>query len=237
MAPLRESRSWSIRYEDEVKIEPLSRYYLIFEGANTEVKYFKGLQDFSKEIGIHNLIELIILHKEGEIRNYSSPKKLLELINQKKKELEKDGNFERNIDKFVIIFDRDSFEKEENYLEFLKIASVDNILAVTSPCFEIWLLLHYVHAINKYIKPNKKDMIENKKVSSSHSMVSKLISELSGVNPKRNVNFSYIKENINLAIEQEKLLVQDAKKMFNDIGSNIGLLIEKMKKDPREKII
>jgi hypothetical protein len=35
MSPLREDRDWTLRFEADIKIEPLRRYYLIFEGANT----------------------------------------------------------------------------------------------------------------------------------------------------------------------------------------------------------
>jgi hypothetical protein len=36
MSPLREFRTLTDRYDKDIKIEPLRRYYLIFEGANTE---------------------------------------------------------------------------------------------------------------------------------------------------------------------------------------------------------
>lgn len=237
MSPLRESRSWTQRYEDEEKIEPLRRYYLIFEGANTERKYFQGIEEYRKELGISSLIEIVILIKEGDIRDYSSPSKLFELINAKKNELKDNDNFDEEIDKFVIVFDRDSFEKKENYLEFLEMANKDNVLTITSPCFEIWLLLHYEDALEKYIKPNRVEIIENKKVSGAHSFISKLCSDVLGVNPKRSVNFPKIKDNVGLAINQEKLLIQENKEMFEGIGSNVGVLIEELKKDPREKIL
>ncbi len=43
MSPLREYRSVEKRFEDESTIEVFRRYYLIFEGANTEVRYFQGI--------------------------------------------------------------------------------------------------------------------------------------------------------------------------------------------------
>lgn len=109
MSPLRESRSWTERYQDEIQVEPLKRYYLIFEGAHTEVKYFEGVKKNRKLLGINNMIEMVILHKEDEIQSYSHPKKLLELINGKKAELKESGKYEKDIDEFVIIFDRDSY--------------------------------------------------------------------------------------------------------------------------------
>lgn len=235
MSPLREFRSFTTRFEEDIKIEPLRRYYLIFEGANTERKYFQGIDNNRKELGINNYIELVILHKEGDISSFSHPVKLLELIEEKKKTLKRDGNFDKDIDKFVIVFDRDSYEKEEDYIEFIKKASNNNILTVTSPCFEIWLILHYEDAVENYILSNK-DLFENKKVSSSHTCASRLFSEISGTNPKSGAFFNKLKANINLAIEQEKLLQQDILKMSSEVGSNVGNLIEQMREDPRNSI-
>jgi hypothetical protein len=228
--PLREQRSILVRYEDDTPIEPFRRYYLIFEGKNTEKKYFQGIEGYRKELEINSAIELVILSKEGEIRDYSSPKKLLELINNKKEELKSTSQYGEEIDRFVIVFDRDSFEKEEDYLEFIETAGSDNILTITSPCFEIWLLLHYENALEVHIKPNEGDIIENKKVSNAHSYISNLCSEISGVNPKNNVNFPFIKDYVNVAIEEEKKICQINEEMFSVLGSNVGILIEDMKK-------
>jgi hypothetical protein len=237
MSPLREGRYWVSRFKDEIEVDPLRRYYLIFEGANTEKKYFQGIEDFRKELGINTQIELVILHKEAEIRDYSHSYKLLELINIKKKELKKDGRYDKGIDQFVIVFDRDSFEKEQDYFEFLDLASTDNILTITSPCFEIWLILHYENAICEYIDKNRQQIFENAKVSNVHTFMSRLFSEVSGMNPKSGLSFAKLKDNVDLAIKQEKELQHDNYKLATDIDSNIGLLIEQMRQDPRRLIL
>lgn len=207
---------------------------MIFEGANTERKYFQGIDNNRKELGINSQIELVILHKEGDISSYSHPIKLLELIEDKKKSLMRDGKFDKVIDKCVIVFDRDSFEKAKDFVAFVEKASKENILSVTSPCFELWLILHYEDAIEKYIMPNKDRLFENEKVSSSHTLASRLFSELSGTNSKSGSFFNKLKGGINLAIEKEKTLEQDNIRMATEIGSNIGVLIERMREDPRD---
>ena len=80
------------------------------------------------------------------------------------------------------------------------------------------------------------DFLENKKVSAAHSYASKLCSKVSGVNPKRNVNFHTIKDQVNDAIEEEKKICQINKDMFMKLGSNVGVLIDEMKIDPRNEI-
>ena len=234
MSPLREYRSLTTRFEEEIKIEPLRRYYLIFEGANTERKYFQGIDNNRKELGINSQIELVILHKEGDISSFSHPIKLLELIEEKKKSLKTDGKFDKAIDRFVIVFDRDSYENLEDYVEFIEKASADNILTVTSPCFELWLILHYENAVEKYVATNKDRLFDNEKVSRAHSFASNLFSEVSGTNPKSGSFFNKLKGGIDFAIEQEKALEQDILKMATEIGSNVGILIEQMRDDPRD---
>ena len=234
MSPLREYRSLTTRFEEEIKIEPLRRYYLIFEGANTERKYFQGIDNNRKELGINSQIELVILHKEGDICSFSHPIKLLELIEEKKKSLKTDGKFDKAIDRFVIVFDRDSYENLEDYVEFIEKASADNILTVTSPCFELWLILHYENAVEKYVATNKDRLFDNEKVSRAHSFASNLFSEISGTNPKSGSFFNKLKGGIDLAIEQEKALEQGILKMATEIGSNVGVLIEQMREDPRD---
>lgn len=237
MAPLRETSSWTSRYGNDVKIEPFKRFYLIFEGANTEVDYFEGLEAFRKEVGINNQVDIVILHKDGDISTYSHPKNLLELINEKKNVLMKDGKYDKEIDKFVIIFDRDSFREKEKFKEFISLASEDNILSITSPCFEIWLLLHYFDSYNKLIKPNSDVIFENARVSNHHSYVSKLFSDISGMNPKVKIKFEKLKDKLDIAIEQERYLTQNVYEMDDEIGSNIGKLIELMREDPRKLIL
>ena len=157
MSPLREIRPWHSRYQDDKKIEPLKRMFLIFEGTHTEFKYFEGIDNNKKSLGISNLIELIILEKSGDIEGYSHPKKLLELINAKKEELKNTDKYDEEIDSFVIVFDRDrdSFKNNEDFIEFIRNASKENILALTNPCFEIWLILHFSDSIDNYIIPYK----------------------------------------------------------------------------------
>ena len=235
MSPLREFRSLTNRFDEDIKIEPLRRYYLIFEGANTERKYFQGIDNNRKELGINSQIELVILHKEGDISSFSHPIKLLELIEEKKKSLKTDGKFDKAIDRFVIVFDRDSYENLEDYVEFIEKASADNILTVTSPCFELWLILHYENAVEKYVATNKDRLFDNEKVSRAHSFASNLFSEISGTNPKSGSFFNKLKGGIDLAVEQEKALEQDILKMTTEIGSNVGVLIEQMREDPRDE--
>ncbi len=86
----------------------------------------------------------------------------------------------------------------------------------------------------EYIVPNTESLFENEKVSNSHTCASRLFSEISGTNPKSGSFFNKLKGGIDLAIEQEKALEQGIIRMATEIGSNVGVLIEQMREDPRD---
>lgn len=239
MSPLREARSWTSRYkeEEDIVIDPLRRYYLIFEGSHTEVKYFEGISDNRKVLGINNFIEIVILHKDGELESHSNPKNLLSLVNEKKAQLVESDDYDEEVDHFVIVFDRDSFKTANDYSEYVSLASGDNILAVTNPCFEIWLLLHYDKSVEEHIICNQEKILQNKKVSNKHTFTSSLFSDVSGINSKSNLNFDKLKDLVGTAIIQEKKISQGINEMAKEIGSNIGVLIEELKRDPRARIL
>lgn len=239
MSPLREASTWTVRFKEEIKIDPLRRYYLIFEGAHTELKYFEGLDDNRKFLGISSSIELVILHKEGDIEHHSHPKHLLELIDKKKTQLKNDGKYDKEIDRFVIVFDRDRHMTvtPEQFLEFVELASKENILGLTNPCFELWLILHFENTFDEIILNNQREFLENIKVSNSHTYTSKVFSEISGMNSKSNLDFEKLKNGVKIAIVQEMKLPQKNGEIAHKIGSNIGVLIQEMKQDPRNQFI
>lgn len=234
MSPLREATSWTDRYQEETEIDPLKRYYLIFEGIQTEVKYFEGLINERKLLGINNMIELIILHKEGDIQSHSHPKRLFELVNEKKQELVDHEKYYEGIDEFVIVFDRDSYQESSEYLEFISISESDNLLAVTSPCFELWLILHKEDSVEDYILEYETEILANHKVSNQHTYTSKLFSDLFQMNPKSNLDFEVFKNSIGIALLQEQKICRNIHEFTERIGSNIGSLIELFRSDPRQ---
>lgn len=77
------------RFADDeiVEMENTKKYYFVFEGSNTEVEYFKGIEKYSKELEISNFIKLIILEKDESIDTHSDPKRLLQEARITKEEL------------------------------------------------------------------------------------------------------------------------------------------------------
>ena len=134
--------------------------------------------------------------------------------------------YSEDIDKMCLIVDRDkkSF-KEEQYNYVKEECKKKNFkLYVTNPCFEFWLLLHFdeVHLINK------EELLENKRASSKVRFVESELKKYFPYN-KNKYNAELLIEKIDLAIENEKRFCEDIERLKNELGSNVGLLIQELK--------
>lgn len=99
-----------------------------------------------------------------------------------------------------------------------------DILAVTNPSFELFLLLHYEGALESDILPNAPAILENAK-EGNQTFVYRLLLNRSGMNSKKNPQIGTLAENIETAILQEKGLNQDVGQCHGQLTSNIGKVI------------
>ena len=138
------------------------------------------------------------------------------------------------LDTICLICDRDkeSFVVNENvnqYQTVLDICERNNLkLCVTNPCFEFWLLLHFVDC--KSI--DEKMLAENPCVERTSSHRTTFTErELKIRMPSYNKN-SYdalsLMDKVNVAIKHEKAFCEDVEKLNNNIGSNIGQFISQL---------
>ena len=162
MAPIRTYTDWNKRLSDqEDQIEPYRKYFFICEGSNTEVWYFKKLIDLRKQLRIHPLIDIRLMEKTEEDKTVSNPKALIKFAEKQKGITE--NKFDQKYDKMVIVFDADIYKGDPaKYNEIIKLGG-DNLLAVTNPSFELFLLLHYENSYEELIKPNEEEILCNKK--------------------------------------------------------------------------
>lgn len=185
MSPVRSYTNWNSRSTDyEKQIEPYRKYFFICEGANTETWYFRKLIDIRKFLNIHPLIDIRLLEKTEEDKDISFPRKLIAFAENQKKNPE--ISFDEERDKMVIVFDADIFEeKVQDYDDVVALGEENNILAVSNPAFELFLLLHFEHAYEEDIKPNEEEIIKNQKVG-NQTFIYKLLLARTGINPKKN---------------------------------------------------
>lgn len=138
------------------------------------------------------------------------------------------------IDVINLIIDRDkqSF-KDEKYMPFLKDCAENNLnLYVSNPCFELWLLMHF-DEFDSFDEETFEKLLENKRISPkkhSKKFSSKLLSDVAKGYSKTNIDFEVYMPHIDEAIEREKHYCEDLNKLMNTVGTNVGLLIEDMRK-------
>lgn len=235
MAPIRSYTSWNSRPSNDVEqIEPYKHYYFICEGQNTEKWYFEKLIDLKKEFSIPSSIDVEYLEKTDEHKTWSNPKKLIELS----RSIRANGSisFDSKHDVMILVFDTDIYEKQDEkvYAELLADASMDNMICVTNPNFELYLLLHYDNSYDEVIAPNEKALLENDWVSIDGEKIrysEYLFRNKSGLKPKQDATIAELARNVRTAIAQEKRLNNDAYQCRGKITSNIGMMLDTILKD------
>jgi hypothetical protein len=115
--------------------EPRPRVLVCCEGEVTEPSYLNGLK---AELRIR------LVHIEV-VPGGSNPKTLVDFAVQKKEEAERDARRERDdnlgFDEVWCVFD---VNRHEHIPEAKQKAGANSIsLAISNPCFELWLLLHF----------------------------------------------------------------------------------------------
>lgn len=245
MVPIRIfSGGFTDRASDSIeKIEPFTHYYFICEGANTESWYFKKLINLKSSLSIHAMIKIRYLDKTQEHANLSDPNQLVEFAKKLKDEgirnaeagIEGDEthiSFDKEIDKMVVVFDADVFErKKTNYHEILEYAAENDLmLAVTNPSFELFLLLHREDSYRQWILPNESEIIANGKVGNKR-FISSLFTDVFGINSKRNSTVEELAADVKVAIRQEREINQDISCCKGKLTSNIGEIIESLMDD------
>ena len=230
MAPVRNYSNWNKRpTDDEEQIEPYKKFFFICEGANTEVWYFKKLIDLRKRLGIHPLIDICLLEKTEEDRQISYPMRLIAFTEIQKND--PDLHFDRDHDKMIIVFDTDIFEtKSPAYPDILETAdNLGDMVAVTNPAFELFLLLHFENSYETDILPNAEEILKNEK-EGNYTYIYRLLQRRTGINNKTNSRIGDLALNIETAIAQEVYLNQDPVKCKGQLTCNIGKIIDSIRK-------
>ena len=230
MAPVRSYTNWNSRTTDEEEqIEPYRKYFFICEGANTETWYFKKLIDIRKELNIHPLIDIRLLEKTDGDRDISFPRRLIEFAENQKENPE--IAFDKERDKMIVVFDGDFFEEKVlDYDELIAEGEKSNILAVSNPAFELFLLLHFENSYEQEILPNQDKIIANQK-EGNQTFIYKLLLSKTGVNSKKNPQIGELAEKVDIAIRQEKKMNEDIHDCKGKITCNIGKIIESIRMD------
>lgn len=198
-------------------------FILSYEGTVSEKKYF---EDFRKSDLFDNsgLIETISLKRPKD--RGSDPINVKKLLQEAKREF----NF-KNTDEFWLIIDRDHWETIHNH-NFDKLvedckAEKNFYLAMSNPCFEIWLILH-LKDVNEYSNEEKKAIFENVKISNKKNHIDVVLGQLQGKDYNKRPDPEIYNPLTLTAIERAKILENIGEIYPSKIGSHLHKLIEKL---------
>ncbi len=140
-----------------------------------------------------------------------------------------DVTYSSDVDSLNMVVDRDkdSFT-EEQYDKVVEFCKKNNVnLYVSNPSFELWLYMHF----DEFESENKEDLIINRKMNNSgRRYIEKRLHDVCGYR-KSSLNFKEFEPGIRNAIRREKGLTEDITKIKNELGTNVGLLVNKMIKE------
>ena len=111
--------------------------------------------------------------------------------------------------------------------------SSGNILGVTNPSFELFLLLHFDGSFEQDILGNEEEYLKEENLSKKGYVYQKLFKKTK-MNSRKNPKIGELANNIFIAIKQEKLINQDIECCKGRLTSNIGKIVESIIKDEGE---
>lgn len=144
---MRESRTFAERTKVLKSDEVVKKYFLIYEGSDTEVIYFDAVRTMRESIGINPLIELIPIIRSFSEEGWSNPKKILDRVIE---------NLRESKEQFI------SYESLLNrimdYLYETKVITTSKILARN-----IWKTM--LQTCDKKLKKSTEDRVDNIEIS------------------------------------------------------------------------
>ena len=198
-------------------------YVLSYEGSETEKKYFEDFRksDYFNDSG---LIEIISLQRpKNRGSDPISVKKLLQ-------EAKRDYRF-KPTDEFWLLIDRDNWEEihHHNFDTLVQDCQKERnfFLAMSNPCFEIWLLLHFVE-IQSLSDTEKQSIFMNKKISNKKNYIDQILSNYTGRGYNKRPNPLIFLPRTYVAIERAQSLDSDHFDYSKGLGTHVYKLIKKL---------
>ncbi len=205
---------------DGFKRKYKSLFIIATEGEKTEEKYLTYL-NFSKVINRNLKFVEVLPAKDGE----SSPRSVLKRLDNFRT-----TNIRYEDDQYWIMIDRDRWDIPQLTEVAREAFQKKYNLAVSNPCFELWLLLHFVD-ISEFDEKQKEMIVENKKVNRNRKYIDMQIMNICGAYNKSNPDFSkFLLLTDTAIINSEKLVIDKNERWPQYLGTHIHKLINELKK-------
>jgi hypothetical protein len=227
MARLFSNAYQSAKLRSDNKVAFKKKLFVAFEGSKNEPKYFKRLRIHLKGIE-KSAVELYPVNRKRR-DGRSDPENVKNgLIEFYKEEIV--SQFDKKRDQLWIVIDIDKHFERANedtkvvYDEFLSnLSTTDGVeirAAVSSPCFELWQILHFKN-------PSEIDIDEIRRLSTDEksSHTKSLLSTTLSLEPQKDYMVR-----IDDAVTNAKstILMESNDKLIDDIGTTMYVLIESL---------
>ncbi|MEA3351142.1 MAG: RloB family protein [Chloroflexota bacterium] len=187
------------------------------EGVKTEPKYFRCLasQYINSKIKVY--------HLERDDVTASSPKKIIRSLDK----FRDDYSDLEDKDEFWLVIDVDRWRDAKLSEIAQKCHQKNYRLAVSNPCFELWLLLH-LKSLDEYSEDVLEEFRQNLK-DGYRTRLGKELVEILGEYNKSNLNPDQFLPFVEQAIQRARRLdINPNERWPNDLGSRVYLLAEKI---------
>lgn len=189
------------------------------EGKDTERIYFKALAKEYTNPRVH----VHILKRSEDEKNNSSPEHVLEQLNEYKCQYELEAD-----DELWLVTDKDHWT--EAMLSRVATECMQDVsmhMALSNPCFELWLLLHLVD-VSSLTPEEQRLWIENRRKSkSSNPYLKVLLRQKMGSYHESAYDVLTLIQHVEVAIERARLLDKNpADRWPQTLGTRVYLLAE-----------
>jgi len=207
-------------------------FVLSFEGTVTEKRYFDALRA-SDKFNDSGLIETIPLVRKKNEKLGSDPISVKSLLKKAKDEF----NF-KPTDEFWVIVDRDDWA-EEHHINLEKLvedckAERNFFVAMSNPCFELWLILHRAD-LSSLTEEEKEAIRKNERLSNTKHYVDVVLEKLIGHPYKKKLKGDDFIPYVYDAIKRAEEGHVDGDNLPQDLGSDVYLLVKKLVKGGKDK--
>ncbi|MDE5933407.1 MAG: RloB family protein, partial [Lachnospiraceae bacterium] len=203
------------------------------------------------ELRIKNDVFIEIVEKQEGQETLSHPMQLVNACLFQMGRIDSEGNpiskdrwkenckwddFDAQIDRVCVIFDRDYRRLEESLDTIFDLCDQHGIRVIMSnPNFELWLLMHFPN-IRRYLPEmlleNRKNLHHQlfKDASANKRYLEILVSQnADGYSKGSRIRFEKFLPLVDNAIGQAKMYCEDSKDLINELGTSVGKLIEEMR--------
>jgi len=200
--------------------EPRRFIVIATEGTKTEKQYFEAMalaDAFTPTSKVH--IEVL-----EKLSTDSSPTHIIEMLDAFKRKY-----VLRKYDELWMVIDLDQWQDRELGTVAAQCVQKNYQLAVSNPCFELWLLLHF-KSLDDYTDAELVEMAKNKHVTAKRTWLDKELVNVLGSYNKAAIKPTRFFPFANVAIARAKDLDTSPEHRWpNTLGTRVYLLVESIK--------